>query len=50
MKIVRITADEFETEDGNIYKHTIPLKDIPSLEEFQEIYDKWFNMLVKKDG
>jgi len=41
MKVVRVTQIEFELEDGRVYEHPVKLVEIPSLEEFQKIYDKW---------
>ena len=41
MKVVKVTKTEFELEDGRVYEHPIELEEIPTLEEFQEIYDEW---------
>jgi hypothetical protein len=41
MKVVRVTKTEFELEDGRVYDHPVELEDIPSLEDFQEVYDEW---------
>ena len=41
MKVVRVTKTEFELEDGRVYDHPIELEDVPSLEDFQEVYDEW---------
>lgn len=40
MKVVRLDKNEFETEDGTIYPHFMDLEELPSLEEFQKIYDQ----------
>ena len=40
MKITKITAEYFETEEGKRVYHEVPLKKVPSLEEFQQMYDK----------
>ena len=40
MKIVRVDKYEFETEDGQIFEHLIPLDEVPTQEEFQEIHNK----------
>ena len=40
MKITKITTKYFETEDGKVIYHDIPLEVVPSLEEFQEMYDR----------
>lgn len=39
MKIMRVTKYEFETEDGQIFEHIIPLDSVPTLDEFQKMYD-----------
>jgi hypothetical protein len=39
MKVVKVTKEYFELEDGSIVQHMEPLIEVPSLEEFQEIYD-----------
>lgn len=39
MKIVRVDKYEFETEDGQIFEHLIPLDEVPTLEEFQQIHN-----------
>jgi hypothetical protein len=41
MKVVRVTKTEFELEDGRVYDHPVELEDVPSLEDFQEVYDEW---------
>jgi hypothetical protein len=42
-KIVRVTTTEFETADGIIHPMLFNLDEAPTVEEFQEIYDDWFN-------
>lgn len=52
MKIVRVDPNEFETEDGQVFEHPIPLEEVPSLEEFQKIHDscaKHLENLLQKD-
>ena len=39
--VVRVTETEFELEDGRVYPHLIVLDDVPTVEEFQGIYDHW---------
>ncbi len=39
--IVRITKTEFETADGRVIPHPVPLDVVPTVEEFQAIYDRW---------
>jgi len=38
--VVRVTKDEFELDDGRIFPHVVELDDVPTIEEFQKIYDK----------
>lgn len=40
-KVIRVTKTEFELEDGRIYQHPVELDYVPTVEEFQVIYDKW---------
>jgi predicted acetyltransferase len=53
MKVVRMTKTEFELEDGRVYDHPVELEDVPSLEDFQEVYDEWVrkfqDMFVRDD-
>lgn len=39
--VVRVTSTEFELNDGRVFEHPIPLEEVPTLEEFQQIYDRW---------
>lgn len=53
MKVVRVTKTEFELEDGRVYDHPAELEDVPSLEDFQEVYDGWvkkFQEMFSNDG
>jgi hypothetical protein len=47
-KIVRVSKTEFETADGNIRPMLFDLDEIPTVEEFQDIYDDWFNVFLEK--
>ena len=38
--VVRVTKTEFELDDGRIFPHPVELDEVPSVEEFQKIYDK----------
>lgn len=40
MKIVRVDKYEFELEDGRVFEHIEPLDEVPTLEEFQKVYDE----------
>ena len=41
MKVVRVTKTEFELEDGSIYEHPVELDEVPTIADFQAIYDEW---------
>lgn len=43
IKVTRVSATEFETEDGKIFPHPIPFQNgkTPSVKEFQEVHDQW---------
>ena len=47
-QIVRVTKTEFETADGAIRPMLFELDETPTVEEFQEIYDDWFNVFLEK--
>jgi len=40
-KVVRVDHEEFELDDGTIFPHTFYLEDVPTIEEFQKIYEYW---------
>ncbi|NCP97717.1 hypothetical protein GW796_05685 [archaeon] len=40
MKVVRVTNEEFELEDGSIHPILFELDYTPTVEEFQLIYDE----------
>lgn len=46
--VVRVTDTEFETSDGAVYPHMVPFspEEVPSLEDFQRIYDHWRKVLL----
>jgi len=44
MTIKRVTRTEFETDDGRVFEHPVELDDVPTVEEFQSVYDKWFQV------
>lgn len=43
--IVRVTRTEFELSDGRVYQHVVELDEVPTIEEFQELYDHWKRLL-----
>jgi len=38
--VVRVTKTEFELDDGRVFPHPVELDEVPSVEEFQKIYNK----------
>lgn len=40
MKIVTVTKEYFETDNGEKHYHPVPLEEVPTLEEFQKMYDR----------
>lgn len=40
LMVVRVTKTEFELGDGRIFPHPVELDEVPSVEDFQKIYDK----------
>ena len=40
IKVVRVTATEFELSNGQIFQHVVPLDEVPTPSEFQEHYNK----------
>lgn len=48
-KIVRITEIEFETDDGKVHPMMFELDEVPTIEEFQIIYDEWLQVFREKE-
>lgn len=48
MKVIRVDKYEFELENGQIFDHIEPLEEIPTIEEFQKIYDECLVDMNKK--
>jgi len=46
--IVRVTKNEFVTDDGAIHQIPFELDEVPTVEEFQRIYDEWFRLFQQK--
>ncbi len=44
-KVVRVTKEEFELEDGTIHQIIPPLSEEMTPEEFQEHYDRAINII-----
>lgn len=49
-KIVRVSSTEFELDDGRIFPHIEELEKVPSIEEFQKLYDQWSEIIRLVDG
>ncbi len=54
-KVIRVTATEYETDDGRIFPHPAPLDPVPTVDEFQVHCDRMFDIFrdqgfVKEDG
>jgi len=48
MKIIKVTKTEFELEDGRVYEHPIELEIVPSIKEFQKIYNDWEEIIKEQ--
>jgi hypothetical protein len=46
--IVRLTKTEYEMDDGTIYPIPFEIDKLPTIEEFQTIYDEWFGLFKQK--
>lgn len=46
MKVVRVTKEEYELDDGTIIPHVSKLDEVPTLEEFQTYLDEWYDKIV----
>ena len=47
-KIVKITKDYFETEDGKQHPVLFEFDETPSIKEFQQQYDQWLEVFQSK--
>ena len=48
-KIISVTKTEFVTEDGTVYPILFELDEVPTVEEFQGIYDDWLQVFQQKE-
>lgn len=48
MKVVSVDKNGFTLEDGTYCEHPIPLDEVPTLEEFQKIYENSVNIINKE--
>jgi hypothetical protein len=44
-RIIRVTKEEYETDDGSIFSINPPLLEEMDIEEFQEHYDRACNII-----
>lgn len=47
-KVIRVTEKEFELDNGVVYPHVTQFEEAPSLEDFQDSYDKMFQMFQQQ--
>ena len=45
MKVVSVDKNGFTLEDGTYCEHPIPLEEVPTLDEFQKIYENSVNII-----
>jgi len=46
--IKKVTKTEFVTGDGVVHPIPFPLDEVPTVEEFQKIYDDWLKIFKEK--
>ena len=46
--IVKVSKTEFETADGTIHPIPFELDKVPTVEEFQKIYDEWVKIFEEQ--
>lgn len=46
--VFRVTSIEFELNNGWVFEMPIELEKVPTLEEFQKVYDQWHQDLRVK--
>jgi len=49
VKVIRVTETEFELNYGRVFQHPEKLDIVPTVAEFQSIYDHWIEILKGKD-
>jgi hypothetical protein len=45
IKVVAVDKKGFTLEDGTYCEHPIPLEEVPTIEEFQKIYENSVNII-----
>ena len=48
IKVVSVDKNGFTLEDGTYCEHPIPLDEVPTLDEFQKIYENSVNLINKE--
>ena len=46
--VVKVTETEFELDNGNTYPIPFQLDKVPTIPEFQKIYDKWLQIFEQE--
>jgi len=46
--IIKLTTTEYELDDGTINHIPFEMEELPTIEEFQTIYDEWFRLFQQK--
>jgi hypothetical protein len=46
LKVVKVTKTEFVLENGDVFPHMVELDKVPSIEEFQKIYDNVYKQFA----
>lgn len=46
MRVVRVTKEEYELDDGTIIPHVSKLDEVPTIEEFQSYLNDWYDKIV----
>lgn len=49
-KVVRVNAEEFELDDGQVFPHPIEFEadEVPTVAEFQATYDHWRGIIANE--
>jgi len=51
MIVTKVTATEFELDDGRVFQHVSELEEVPTVEEFQKLLDASYEKLgIVPDG
>lgn len=49
-KVVRVTTEEFELDDGQVFPHVMEFEadEVPTVAEFQATYDHWRSVIANE--